>query len=143
MLYIAPMSNITDFKFRKLVKKFGAGLVVSEMVASRAMVVKSRQLLQKCAIMQDDPTNACVQLAGCEPNVIAEAAKMHEDMGAKIIDLNFGCPAKKVVNGYSGSALMRDEELAAKIFEATVKAVKVPVTVKMRMGWDDKEMLRL
>ena len=78
-----------------------------------------------------------MQLAGCEPNVIAEAAKMNEDMGAKIIDLNFGCPAKKVVGGYAGSALMRDEQLAAKIFEATVKAVKIPITVKMRMGWDD------
>lgn len=134
---LAPMSDITDLEFRKLVKRFGAGLVVSEMIASRAMVVKSRQSMQKCAIMPDDPTSACVQLAGCEPNVIAEAAKMNEDMGAKIIDLNFGCPAKKVVGGYAGSALMRDEQLAAKIFEATVKAVKIPITVKMRMGWDD------
>lgn len=135
---LAPMSGVTDLEFRKLVKKFGAGLVISEMVASRAMIVESKQSMQKCNIMSDDATSACVQLAGCEPNVIAEAAKMNEAMGAKIIDLNFGCPAKKVVNGYSGSALMRDEELAAKIFEATVKAVKVPVTVKMRMGWDDQ-----
>ncbi|KIJ88510.1 tRNA dihydrouridine synthase DusB [Rickettsia asembonensis] len=134
---LAPMSDITDLEFRKLVKRFGAGLVVSEMIASRAMVVKSRQSMQKCAIVHDDPTSACVQLAGCEPNVIAEAAKMNEDMGAKIIDLNFGCPAKKVVGGYAGSALMRDEQLAAKIFEATVKAVKIPITVKIRMGWDD------
>ncbi|ASX27749.1 tRNA dihydrouridine synthase DusB [Rickettsia sp. MEAM1 (Bemisia tabaci)] len=135
---LAPMSGVTDLEFRRLVKRFGAGLVVSEMIASRAMIVESRQSLQKCSIMQDDATSACVQLAGCEPNVIAEAAKMNEDMGAKIIDLNFGCPAKKVVNGYSGSALMRDEQLAAKIFEAAVKAVKIPVTVKMRMGWDDQ-----
>ncbi|HJD55137.1 MAG TPA: tRNA dihydrouridine synthase DusB [Rickettsia endosymbiont of Pyrocoelia pectoralis] len=135
---LAPMSGVTDLEFRKLVKRFGAGLVISEMVASRAMIVESRQSMQKCNIMRDDATSACVQLAGCEPNVIAEAAKMNEAMGAKIIDLNFGCPAKKVVNGYSGSALMRDEELAAKIFEATVKAVKIPVTVKMRMGWDDQ-----
>ncbi|WP_395476691.1 tRNA dihydrouridine synthase DusB [Rickettsia endosymbiont of Pantilius tunicatus] len=135
---LAPMSGVTDLEFRRLVKRFGAGLVVSEMIASRAMIVESRQSLQKCSIMQDDATSACVQLAGCEPNVIAEAAKMNEDMGAKIIDLNFGCPAKKVVNGYSGSALMRDEGLAAKIFEAAVKAVKIPVTVKMRMGWDDQ-----
>ncbi|ABV74397.1 Putative TIM-barrel protein, nifR3 family [Rickettsia akari str. Hartford] len=134
---LAPMSDITDLEFRKLVKRFGAGLVVSEMIASRAMVVKSRQSMQKCAIMHDDPTSACVQLAGCEPNVIAEAAKMNEDMGAKIIDLNFGCPAKKVVGGYAGAALMSDEQLASKIFEATVKAVKIPITVKMRMGWDD------
>jgi tRNA-dihydrouridine synthase B len=136
---LAPMSGVTDLEFRKLVKSFNKKLlVVSEMVASRAMIVESRQSLQKCAIMRDDATGACVQLAGCEPNVIAEAAKMNEDLGAKIIDLNFGCPAKKVVGGYSGSALMRDENLAAKIFEATVKAVKVPVTVKMRMGWDDQ-----
>jgi len=137
-IILAPMSGVTDLEFRRLVKRFGAGLVVSEMVASRAMIVESRQSLQKSAIMRDDATSACVQLAGCEPNVIAEAAKMNEDMGAKIIDLNFGCPAKKVVGGYAGSALMRDEQLAAKIFEAAVKAVKVPVTVKMRMGWDDQ-----
>ncbi|ABV72962.1 nifR3-like protein [Rickettsia canadensis str. McKiel] len=137
-IILAPMSGVTDLEFRRLVKRFGVGLVVSEMVASRAMIVESRQSLQKSAIMRDDATSACVQLAGCEPNVIAEAAKMNEDMGAKIIDLNFGCPAKKVVEGYSGSALMRDEQLAAKIFEATVKAVKIPVTVKMRMGWDDQ-----
>ena len=135
---LAPMSGVTDLEFRRLVKNFGAGLVVSEMIASRAMIMESKHSLQKCAIMHDDATSACVQLAGCEPNVIAEAAKMNEDMGAKIIDLNFGCPAKKVVGGYSGSALMRDEQLAAKIFEATVKAVKIPVTVKMRIGWDDR-----
>lgn len=87
--------------------------------------------------MNDDATGACVQLAGCEPRVIAESAKMNEDLGAKIIDLNFGCPAKKVVGGYSGSALMRDEKLAAEILVKTVKAVKIPVTLKMRVGWDD------
>lgn len=135
---LAPMSGVTDLPFRKLVKEFGAGLVVSEMVASRAMIVETKQSLRKCAIMHDDATGACVQLAGCEPDLIAEAAKMNEDMGAKIIDLNFGCPAKKVVGGYAGSALMRDELLAAKILEATVKAVKIPVTLKMRTGWDDK-----
>ncbi len=134
---LAPMSGVTDLPYRKLVKKFGAGLVVSEMVASRAMIIETRQSMQKCAIIKDDDTGACVQLAGCEPDVIAESAKMNEDMGAKIIDLNFGCPAKKVVGGYSGSALMRDEKLAAKILEATVKAVKVPVTLKMRTGWDE------
>ena len=85
---LAPMSGVTDLPFRKLVKKWGAGLVVSEMVASRAMIIETRQSLQKCAIMHDDATGACVQLAGCEPNTIAEAAKMNEDMGAKIIDLN-------------------------------------------------------
>lgn len=136
---LAPMSGVTDLPYRKLVKKFGAGLVVSEMIASRAMIIRSHQSMKKCAIDQDDndATKACVQLAGCEPSVIAESAKINEDMGAKIIDLNFGCPAKKVVGGFSGSALMRDEKLAAQILHETVRAVKIPVTLKMRMGWDD------
>ncbi len=136
---LAPMSGVTDLPYRKLVKKFGAGLVVSEMIASRAMIVRSHQSMKKCAIDQDDndATKACVQLAGCEPSIIAESAKINEDMGAKIIDLNFGCPAKKVVGGFSGSALMRDEKLAAQIVQETVRAVKIPVTLKMRMGWDD------
>lgn len=134
---LAPMSGVTDLSYRKLVKQFGAGLVVSEMIASRAMIVQSHQSMKKCAILHDDATGACVQLAGCEPNVIADSAKMNEDMGAKIIDLNFGCPAKKVVGGYSGSALMRDEKLAAEILFKTVKAVNIPVTLKMRVGWDD------
>jgi tRNA-dihydrouridine synthase B len=136
---LAPMSGVTDLPYRKLVKKFGAGLVVSEMVASRAMIVRSHQSLRKCAIEHEfnDATRACVQLAGCDASIIAESAKMNEDMGAKIIDLNFGCPAKKVVGGFAGSALMRDEKLAAKILQETVKAVKVPVTLKMRLGWDD------
>jgi len=135
---LAPMSGVTDLPFRKLVKQFSAGLVVSEMVASRAMIYETRQSLQRCAIIQDDETGSCVQLAGCEPDVIAESAKMNEDMGAKIIDLNFGCPAKKVVGGYSGSYLMKDEKLATRILEATVKAVKIPVTLKMRTGWDEQ-----
>lgn len=134
---LAPMSGVTDLPYRKLVKKFGVGLVVSEMVASRAMIVEARQAMTKSQIMKDDATSACVQLAGCEPGVMAEAAKMNEDMGAKIIDINFGCPAKKVVGGFAGSALMKDEVLAGRILEETVKAVKVPVTMKMRKGWDD------
>jgi tRNA-dihydrouridine synthase B len=139
---LAPMSGVTDLPYRKLVKKFGAGLVVSEMVASRAMIARSHQSLKKCAIdtENNDATRACVQLAGCEPDVIAESAKINEDMGAKIIDLNFGCPAKKVVGGFSGSALMRDEKRAAEILYQTVKAVKIPVTLKMRMGWDDNTL---
>lgn len=137
---LAPMSGVTDLPYRKLVKKFGAGLVVSEMVASRAMIAESHQSIRKSAIMHDDATGACVQLAGCEPEVIADAAKMNEDMGAKIIDLNFGCPAKKVVGGYAGSALMRDIKLAEKILYKAVEAVKVPVTLKMRMGWDDNSL---
>lgn len=134
---LAPMSGVTDLPFRMLVRKFGIGLVVSEMVASRAMIMESKKSLRKSDIIPDDPTAACVQLAGCEPEVMRDAAKLNEDMGAKIIDINFGCPAKKIVNNYSGSALMRDEILASKIIEATVNAVKVPVTLKMRTGWDD------
>ena len=134
---LAPMSGVTDLPFRMLVRKFGVGLVVSEMVASRAMIMESKKSLRKSDIISTDPTAACVQLAGCEPDVMRDAAKLNEDMGAKIIDINFGCPAKKIVNNYSGSALMRDEILASKIIEATVNSVRVPVTLKMRTGWDE------
>ena len=132
---LAPMTGVTDLPFRKLVKRYGCGLTVTEMIASQAMVRETRQSLQKCAW---DPIEEPVsmQLAGCEPGVMAEAAKLNEDRGAAIIDINMGCPVKKVVNGDAGSALMRDLPLAAAIIEATVKAVKVPVTLKMRMGWD-------
>ena len=136
---LAPMSGVTDMPFRQLVKKFGAGLVVSEMIASRAMIIQTRQSLQKCAISEFEDTTS-VQLAGCDPEVMAEAAKLNEDLGAPIIDINFGCPVKKVVGGNAGSALMRDEKLAAQILEATVKAVKVPVTLKMRKGWDESSL---
>lgn len=136
---LAPMSGVTDMPFRRLVKKFGAGLVVSEMIASRAMVIQTRQSMQKCAISEFEDTTS-VQLAGCEPEVMAEAAKLNEDLGAPIIDINFGCPVKKVVGGNAGSALMRDEKLAAEILEATVKAVKIPVTLKMRKGWDENSL---
>lgn len=134
---LAPMSGVTDLPFRKLVKSFGASLVVSEMVASRAMIVEDGKALLKSSIESEDVTNACVQLAGCEPDIMAQAAKMNEDAGASIIDINFGCPAKKVTNGYAGSSLMRDEKLAIAIIKAVVNAVKIPVTVKMRTGWDE------
>jgi tRNA-dihydrouridine synthase B len=132
---LAPMSGITDLPFRRLVKRMGAGLVVSEMIASQAMIRESRQSM---LMAQNVPAEApmAVQLAGCEPEVMAEAAKLNEDGGAALIDINFGCPVKKVVNGHAGSALMRDEAHAAKILEATVKAVRLPVTLKMRLGWD-------
>ena len=136
---LAPMSGVTDKPFRKLVKKFGAGLVVSEMIASRAMILQTKQSLQKASRAENEDISS-VQLAGCEPQVMSDAAKLNEDMGAQIIDINFGCPVKKVVGGNSGSALMKDEKLAAKILEATVKAVKIPVTLKMRKGWDDNNL---
>ena len=132
---LAPMSGVTDMPFRRMVKQGGAGLVVSEMIASAAMVRENRKTLQ---MAQGSPEEfpMSVQLAGCEPAVMAEAARLNEDRGAAIIDINFGCPVKKVVNGHAGSALMRDEVHAARILEATVKAVKLPVTLKMRTGWD-------
>jgi tRNA-dihydrouridine synthase B len=133
---LAPMSGVTDLPFRRLVKRWGAGLVVSEMIASQAMIRQSRQSL-KMAETAPEETPMAVQLAGCEPAVMAEAAKLNQDRGAALIDINFGCPVKKVVNGHAGSALMRDEIHAARILEATVKAVPLPVTLKMRMGWDD------
>jgi tRNA-dihydrouridine synthase B len=132
---LAPMSGVTDMPFRRMVKRSGAGLVVSEMIASAAMVRENwKTLLMAKNSAEEFPMS--VQLAGCEPAVMAEAAKLNEDRGAAIIDINFGCPVKKVVNGHAGSALMRDEVHAAKILEATVKAVKLPVTLKMRTGWD-------
>ncbi len=132
---LAPMTGVSDLAFRRLVKSYGVGMVVSEMIASRAMILQTKNTLRMAR------RDACeypmaVQLAGCEPEVMAEAARLNEDMGADMIDINFGCPVKKVVNGYAGSALLRDEPLAAKILEATAKAVKIPVTLKMRMGWD-------
>ncbi|MBU6338725.1 MAG: tRNA dihydrouridine synthase DusB [Rickettsiales bacterium] len=132
---LAPMSGVTDLPFRRLVKSFGASLVISEMIASRAMILQTRESLKKCQ-KDDAHYPMSVQLAGCEPDVMAEAAKLNEDLGADIIDINFGCPVKKVVNGFAGSALMKDEDLAARIMEAVVKAVKIPVTMKMRLGWN-------
>ena len=132
---LAPLSGVTDMPFRRVVKQCGAGLVVSEMIASEAMVRESRKtmLMVKRAEGQGPMS---VQLAGCEPHVMAEAARLNEDLGADIIDINMGCPVKKVVNGYAGSALMREEDKAQRIIEATVNAVKLPVTLKMRTGWD-------
>ena len=132
---LAPMTGVTDRPFRRIVKRYGAGLTVTEMIASQAMIRETRQSLQKAAWDPvEDPVS--MQLAGCSPVEMAEAAKLNEDRGAAIIDINMGCPVKKVVNGDAGSALMRDLKLAAQIVDATVKAVKVPVTLKMRMGWD-------
>jgi len=134
---LAPMSGVTDLPFRRLVKRLGAGLVVSEMIASEAMIRETRQSLSMVKSCADEQPMA-VQLAGCEPRVMAEAAKLNADRGARIIDVNFGCPVKKVVNGHAGSALMRDEMHAARILEATVEAVDLPVTLKMRTGWDNR-----
>lgn len=135
-VWLAPMTGVSDLPFRRLVKRFGVGMVVSEMIASRGMLLETQNILRMASF---DPMEHpfAIQLAGCDPEVMAEAAKMNEDRGAQLIDINFGCPVKKVVGGHAGSALMRDEPLAGKILEAVVKAVKIPVTLKMRTGWDD------
>jgi len=133
---LAPMTGVTDLPFRRIVKRYGAGLTVSEMIASQAMIRETRQSLQK-SLWDPSEEPVSLQLAGCTPYEMAEAAKLNEQRGAAIIDINMGCPVKKVVNGDAGSALMRDLPLAASIIAATVKAVKVPVTLKMRTGWDD------
>ena len=133
---LAPMSGVTDMPFRRLVKRCGAGLVVSEMIASEAMIRANRQTMKMSSNCAEEHPMA-VQLAGCEPERMAEAARLNQDRGAAIIDINMGCPVKKVVKGEAGSALMRDELGAARILEAVVKAVSLPVTLKMRTGWDE------
>ena len=132
---LAPMAGITDLPFRNAVSKFGVDLVFSEMVADRDLLregYKSRKIELGSNIL-----NTAVQLAGCEPKVMGEAAKLVSDLGAGAIDINMGCPAKKVVGGYSGSALMRDLKKATSIIESVVSAVDIPVSLKARLGWDD------
>ncbi len=139
-VFIAPMTGITDRPFRRAVRRFGAGLVFSEMIASR-MVVEELRGSSKTSDSYLDETPMGVQLAGCEPEVMAEAARINAGRGATLIDLNFGCPVKKVVNKFSGSAIMRDEKLAGEIMGAVVRAVPgTPVTMKMRLGWDDTSL---
>lgn len=135
---LAPMSGVTDQPFRRIVKGFGAGLVVSEMIASTAMIRQMRETVKESRKLSGDCTAEfplSVQLAGRDPAVMAEAAKLNQDRGAAVIDINFGCPAKKVTNQACGSAIMQDECLAGAIMAAVVKAVELPVTVKMRTGW--------
>lgn len=132
---LAPMAGITDLPFRRVVSRYGAGLVVSEMVASQEMV-QAKPGVRERAELGLDAANAAVQIAGREARWMAEAARMVEANGARLIDINMGCPAKKVVNGYSGSALMRDLDHALSLIEAVVAAVSVPVTLKTRLGWD-------
>jgi len=136
---LAPMTGVTDLPFRRLVRRFGSGLNVTEMIASEAAIRETRQSVQKAAWdAAEEPVS--MQLVGCDPASMAEAAKLQEGNGAAIIDINFGCPVRKVVGQYAGSALMREVPLAVRLVEATVKAVSVPVTVKMRMGWDHQSL---
>ena len=131
---LAPMTGVSDLPFRKIVRRFGSGLNVTEMIASPAAIRESRVSIQK-ALWDAIEEPVSMQLVGCDPEQMGEAAKLVEDRGAAIVDINMGCPVRKVVNGYAGSALMREIPLATKLIKATVNAVKVPVTVKMRMGW--------
>jgi tRNA-dihydrouridine synthase B len=129
------MSGVTDSTLRGITRRLGAGMVVSEMIASREMLRRTRESLRRLA-RDHSERPWIVQLAGCRADDLADGARFNEDLGADAIDINMGCPAKKVVGGYAGSALMRDEALALALIEATVKAVRIPVTVKMRTGWD-------
>ena len=135
-VFLAPLAGITDLPFRNLVQSFGAGLVVSEMIASQEMVDAKYSVRDK-AELGFGVENTSVQIAGRDPYRMSEAAKLIADQGARVIDINMGCPAKKVVNGYSGSALMRDLDHALSLIEAVVAAVDLPVTLKTRLGWDD------
>jgi nifR3 family TIM-barrel protein len=133
---LAPMAGITDLPFRQLVASFGAGLVVSEMVASQEMVQAKPGVREK-AELGFGQARTSVQIVGREAYWMAEAARMVEANGARVIDINMGCPAKKVVSGYSGSALLRDLDLAVSLIRTVIGAVSVPVTLKTRLGWDD------
>jgi tRNA-dihydrouridine synthase B len=135
---LAPMSGVTDAGFRRAADRFGASLVVSEMVASDELAKGSAEALLRAE--GDGIGTHVVQLAGCEAHWMAEGARVAEEAGADIIDINMGCPAKRVTNGWSGSALMRDLDHASTLIAATVAATKLPVTLKMRLGWDDASL---
>ena len=140
-VFLAPMAGITDLPFRRLVARFGAGLVVSEMVASGEMLTARPSVRAKARVdLGLGEGLTAVQLAGREAAPMAEAARMLQGMGAAIIDINMGCPAKKVTGGLSGAALMRAPDHALRLIEAVVGAVDVPVTLKMRLGWDDASL---
>jgi len=134
-LIVAPMAGVTDRPFRQLCKKMGAGMAVSEMVASNSLLWGSAKT-QRRANHEGEVEPISVQIVGADPRMMAEAARYNVDRGAQIIDINMGCPAKKICNVAAGSALLRDELLVARILEAVVKAVDVPVTLKIRTGWD-------
>ena len=138
-VFLAPMAGITDRPFRDLVLRFGAGLVVSEMVASQEMV-QAKPGVRERAELSADVANTAVQLAGREAHWMAEAARQVADRGAAIIDINMGCPAKKVTSGYSGSALLKTPDHALRLIEAVVNAVDIPVTLKTRLGWDSDSL---
>ena len=137
---LAPMSGVTDLPFRRAVRRAGGGLVVTEMIASAAILREVKTEMRKLRTEAASEGPLSVQLAGWEPPVMADAARIAADLGATFIDINMGCPAKKVTGKLSGSALMRDEALAGAIMDSVVAAVDVPVTLKMRLGWDDDSL---
>jgi nifR3 family TIM-barrel protein len=137
-VFLAPMSGVTDAPFRRIAAELGAGLVVSEMTASDDLARGRPMSVLRCEAAGIGPH--VVQLAGCEPHWMSEGARIAEGAGADIIDINMGCPARHVTGGQSGSALMRDLDHALRLIDATVSAVGVPVTLKMRLGWDEKSL---
>ena len=136
--FLAPMAGITDVSFRSLATRFGAGLVVSEMIASASLMAGQRDMLRRLKTCSDDPH--IVQLSGNQARWLELGAKMAADAGADIIDINMGCPSKKVTNGTAGAALMKEPKKALKLIETVVKATDLPVTLKMRLGWDDENI---
>ena len=134
-LILAPMAGVTDLPFRQLCKKLGAGMAVSEMVSSNSLLWGSKKT-QRRANHTGEIEPKSVQIMGTEPAMMADAARYNAERGAQIIDINMGCPAKKVCNVKAGSALMRDEALVGKILQAVVASVDIPVTLKIRTGWD-------
>lgn len=138
-VFLAPMAGITDAPFRELVMSFGATAVVSEMVSSEALIRNSQKTFRRTLQNQKDALNI-IQIVGYDPTHMAESAAINESLGADVIDINMGCPAKKITSNESGCALMKNEDLAVRIAESVVKAVKIPVTLKMRLGWDHENI---
>ena len=138
-IFLAPMAGITDLPFRRVVSRFKTGHFISEMIASQE-ILSGRPGVRQKAELGVDTGNTSVQISGRDPYAISETAKLVEGLGAKIIDINMGCPAKKVVNGYAGAALLKDLALATKLIEAVVTSVSVPVTLKTRLGWNDDNL---
>ncbi|MDQ7017321.1 MAG: tRNA dihydrouridine synthase DusB [Gammaproteobacteria bacterium] len=136
-LILAPMAGVTDRPFRQLCRRFGAGLAVSEMTSANALLWNSKKTLQRIDF-QGEEAPCSVQIAGGEPEMMAAAARFNAEHGAQIIDINMGCPAKKVCNKQAGSALLQNEPLVEEIIQAVVKAVNIPVTLKIRTGWDQE-----
>jgi tRNA-dihydrouridine synthase B len=134
-LFLAPMAGVTDRPFRTLCRRLGAGMAASEMVSSNSLLWGSKKTLRRADHAGEDEPRA-VQIVGSDPAMMAQAARYNVDNGAQIIDINMGCPAKKICNVYAGSALMQNEKLVVEILEAVVKSVEIPVTLKIRTGWD-------